>query len=73
MAVRAALKSSFNFVNLHNEYNKLDLDQDMVDGIRGSIRRDTKVWFNFTSPGRYTAKRKIFRSKYRREVRGDLA
>jgi tetratricopeptide (TPR) repeat protein len=54
MAVRAALKSSFNFVNLHNEYNKLDLDQDMVDGIRGSIRRDTKVWFNFTSPGRYT-------------------
>ncbi len=53
-AHREALKSHFNFVNLHKEYGLLELDQDMVAAMKARIRRDTEVWFNFTSPGRYT-------------------
>jgi len=42
------------FINLQQEYGALGLAPAFLDEVRKKIRNDTEVWFNFTSPGRYT-------------------
>jgi tetratricopeptide (TPR) repeat protein len=41
-------------VNLQQMYSAMVLPPILLDELRKQIRSDTEVWFNFTSPGRYT-------------------
>jgi hypothetical protein len=59
MAKRAATMSASSFVSLHQLYDALPLTESLKDRIQQRIRRDTEVWFNFTSPGRYTTRSSI--------------
>jgi hypothetical protein len=53
-AKRARARSPRDRLNLHSLYSELVLGKTLIDGMRARIRRDTKVWFNFRSPERYT-------------------
>jgi tetratricopeptide (TPR) repeat protein len=56
---RAETISNSNFISLHQMYGDLPLSETFIAPIRTRIRRDTEVWYNFTSPGRYSTRSSI--------------